>query len=171
MKKIQFTLIELVWVVMITVVVIICLMLVARVSREKTRRANCGGNLKCIGLAMLGYSGDYGGTFLPIPEGNSFELLNEEHSNDLPNSKVYGCPSSPRLATLASQSNYWYVGSGIRDDVKNAKTVVLSYDMFGNHPTNNAWMNVLFVDGHVEGAKPDGKLGWNDNCHAVWPKR
>jgi prepilin-type processing-associated H-X9-DG protein len=54
---------------------------------------------------------------------------------------------------LASQSNYRYVGSVIKDDVKNFRNVVLSYDMFGNHP-KNPWMSILYADGHVSGDKP-----------------
>jgi prepilin-type processing-associated H-X9-DG protein len=131
--------------------------------RDHCRRATCGGNLKQMGLAMLGYSGDYSGFFPITPSGTNFELLDEYHTNELPNSKVYNCPKSSKPKTcLASKSDYWYIGSGLRDDNSDSTTTRLAFDQSGNHPKNE-WMNVLFIDGHVQGAIPDSSLGWNDN--------
>jgi prepilin-type processing-associated H-X9-DG protein len=55
--------------------------------------------------------------------------------------------------TLGRDAAYRYIGSGLKDDNKTATAVSLAYDQSGNHP-NNEWCNALFVDGHVEGAKP-----------------
>lgn len=152
---------------LIGVIVLIAAMIVPVIIRSREKpvngRSRCGGNLKQFGLALLGYSGDYDGFFPITPIGNSFELLDENHTNDLPNSKVYNCPSSKKKQTrLAANSDYWYVGSGLRDDNTDSTTTRLAFDQFGNHPKNE-WMNTLFIDGHVQGAKPDGSLGWNDN--------
>jgi prepilin-type processing-associated H-X9-DG protein len=171
MKK-KFTLLELIALVFIVGIVaafIYPLLFHYNRPREKPRRAHCAGNLKQIGMAMLGYSGDYGGTFPLTPVGNSFEILDENHTNELPSSKVYDCPSQGDYAGLSTNSDYWYLGSGVRDDAKDAEHVMLAYDMFGNHP-KNAWMNMLYADGHVDGGKPDPKKGLFDNTHAVRPK-
>ena len=170
MKK-KFTLLELIGLVAVLGLLVVIFMpcFFHGRSREKARRANCGGNLKQVGLAMLGYSGDYDGFFPNTPNGNSFVLLDENHTNDLPNSRVYDCPSQGNYTELSTNSDYWYVGSGVRDDAKDAEHVMLAYDMFGNHPKNE-WVNVLYIDGHVGGGKPDPKKGLFDNTHAVRPK-
>ena len=162
MKKKRFTLGELI--IVLAILVILALMvsmyLPDRYRHEKRRRVNCNANLKQIGLALLMYSGDANGYFILTPNGNNFEPLNQmELLND---SKVFGCPSSIDIAITARSSTYRYGGSGIRDDNTEATTTTLATDRSGNHPAN-LWINVLFVDGHVEGSKPDGKRTWNSN--------
>ena len=45
-----------------------------------------------------------------------------------------------------------YFGYGIRDDNSQASSVVIAADKDDNHPSGE-WINVMFVDGHVEGAR------------------
>ena len=155
---IKFTLTELLVVIGIVTVLAAMLVPVLAKAREKARRVNCAGNLKCMGLAMLMYSGENSGYFMITPPGNNFEPLNT--GSILNDGKIYGCPSATVLATVASRSNYRYVGSGLSDSEPLAPIARVAYDTSGNHP-DNRWMNCLFVDGHVEGAKPDDSKDWN----------
>jgi prepilin-type N-terminal cleavage/methylation domain-containing protein/prepilin-type processing-associated H-X9-DG protein len=163
MRSRGFTLVEML--IVITLIVLLAGMLVPVLSkaREKARRVNCAGNMKCKGLALLMYSGDNGG-FLPVLTArgtNHFEPLNIQDVSD--DGKSYACPSASQSLTMARNSNYRYRGSGYKDDDEFATSITIAYDRSGNHP-DNQWMNALFLDGHAEGAKPDGNKqpnGWN----------
>lgn len=117
-------------------------------AREKARRANCSGNLKQMGVACLMYSGDYSGYFP-----TTFDTL--DSTGYMMASSVYRCPAASDYSpgpTLPSQGNYMYFGSGLRDDNAQASSVVLVADKDDNHP-GGEWINVLFIDGHVEGTR------------------
>lgn len=126
-------------------------------------RVDCAGNLKQIGLALLMYSGDNLGYFpTTAPNwGNDFgNVASKGHI--APEGKVWACPSATVKRTHVYDSNYIYIGSGIKDSNTKATGTTIAFDASGNHP-GNAWMNAVFIDGHVEGSRPDGSKGWNLN--------
>ena len=148
-------------------------------GREKPRRVNCAGNLKQIGLATLMYSGDYAGYYMNVNPRGLGHSQNPRTGNWQPlgviqyvadtDSKVWACPSVTVDRSDCSSSNYQYIGSGLKDDNDAATAVAMGFDASGNHP-DNQWANALFLDGHVEGAKPDGTKGWNNNSpRPAWP--
>ena len=123
-------------------------------NRMSSRRRNSAGNLKQMGLALLGYSGDYGG-FYPMLDGAA-GLNKLIETNDLPNSRVYINPRDARRVKAFDQKAKWltektcsyaYVGSGLRDDNMDSTTVPLAWEK----PTGDTWCNVLFLDCHVDG--------------------
>ncbi|RMD76597.1 MAG: type II secretion system protein [Lentisphaerae bacterium] len=157
-RRLPFTLIELLVVIAIISLLASMLLPVLGRTREKARRANCMANLKQIGTSLLMYSDEQQGFFPDTPVGRNFEPLNT--MGYLHDGLVYGCPSRVNIATLARSSNYEYGGSGLKDDNISSTTITMAVDASGNHPRHE-WVNALFLDGHVEGAKPDGSKGWN----------
>jgi len=131
-------------------------------AREKARRVNCAGNLKQIGLALMMYAVDNDGT-LPTTANGGVDFGTVADAGYItPSGKVWACPSAWQQGLSVHNSNYTYVGSGLKVSNPNAPNVVIAYEASGNHP-GNSWMNALFIDGHVEGARPDGSKGWNKN--------
>ena len=163
----RITLMEVAFIVMVIIILAALLVPILGKAREKARRVNCAGNLKSLGLALLMYSGDNGGPMPTDPSGyaggyfpntvpryvNSFgNVASEGYITS--DGKVWACPSAIRQRTTVANSNYIYIGSGLKDDNDRATGTSIAHDASRNHP-GNAWMNKLFIDGHVEGARPD----------------
>ena len=174
----RFGLVELLCVVAVLAVLAAILLPVLSKPCEKARRVNCAGNLKQIGLAALMYSGDYNHYFMNVnpwgygdtnrpPTGNWQPLGRIQYVADT-DSKVWACPQARIERSDCDSSNYLYYGSGLKDDNDMATATVIGFDASGNHK-NDEWMNALFIDGHAEGAKPDGTKGWNRNTRPPLP--
>jgi prepilin-type processing-associated H-X9-DG protein len=120
-------------------------------SRETANRAKCLRNLKVIGDAIYLYANENHGLYPP-----NFEalMLSQDIFSDL-----FICPSSnddhatgdtleQRAANLSKgHCSYIYLGAG-KNVNKTPANLVLAYEPLTNH--NQAGMNVLFADTHVE---------------------
>lgn len=125
-----------------------------RAARERMYQINRAGNLKTIGLALLMYSGEFSGQFP--------ESLGPLNVNDyLVDGKVYGCPSQVSLTTTASSSSYIYLGKGALDWCAAKQHHVIAYCQHGR-----SWTNIVFVDGHVEGA-PGTYTAWKQRENLI----
>ncbi len=118
----------------------------------KSRRINCAGNLKQVGLAMRMYSGDNDEVFPP----DLYTLVEGDYLTAV---KVYQCPSvhyersrreqrrrTEDITRATFKTDYVYF-TGLRESADDT-TVPLACDRATNH---NKYGNVLFADGHVKG--------------------
>ena len=134
----RFTLIELLVVVAIIGILAAMLLPVLSKARERARRVSCASNLKQIGLAAIMYSGDKKGSF---PEADTDTTGYESLQLLIAHSyMVYGdvfmCPSTGNpmndsLATGAmadTDTDYQYVGVGLRDNNAKPTTTILAVD-------------------------------------------
>lgn len=137
---------------MVIIVLMTILIPVVAKSRENSRRSRCAANLKQIGLALFMYAQDNNAYFPVVGKGNDLGPLAGFNVMEI-SSPVYSCPSSSVACTLAVKTSYKYQGSGLKDDNATPFGISMIYDSSGNHPRNK-WMNVLFLDAHVEGAEP-----------------
>lgn len=123
----------------------------AKGARSRAREVACMANLRQIGLSLLTYASDNGEHFPTSATCGGSDFGSIAKGNYItPGGGVWACPSATVRRAAVDNSNYIYMGSGIRDDNRNAAKVVIACDAAGNHPESNK-ISVLFADGHVEG--------------------
>lgn len=119
-------------------------------AREKARRVTCSSQLKSIGLTLKQYAMDYNDYF---PDKSGFAGLKQLVDNGyLSDPQFFQCPS----CDVCRDTAYVYLG-GSREPSSDATApdnTILAFDMPGNH---DGYINVLFLDGHVEGVKTNAK--------------
>lgn len=137
-------------------------------SRVKARRVNSAGNLKQLSLALLMYSGDHDGDFPKEDGAAGFQELVEK--NYIRAGKVFIDPrdeqrQEPSGSVTADTTSYIYIGGGLRDDHSNATSMPTMIEK----PGSDNWVNIAFIDGHVEGFE----LTYNSLSEAVeaWIER
>ena len=142
-------------------------------AREKAKRISCASNLKQIGLALKQYSMDYDDKF---PEANGAAGLEVLRKNDyLTDTKVYVCPSSslqagkPGTPLTETTVSYIYLG-GLTE--KDSPDMPIAFDKPGNHKD---YINVLFLDGHVQGfpirgATPEKVIDYVNSIYKYKPE-
>jgi len=177
-----FSLIELLIVVGILAILVTMLMVVLQQSREKSLQSRCAAQVRNLGLFLFMYTNDYGGYFPNLrpreagPEGltaGNWQPLGTLQYVSTDDGNQWACPSTKEPRSSVENSNYRYIGSGRMDDDPSPSLVTIGYDASGNHP-GNRWMNALFIDGHVDGARPDGTrrvvylIPGGGNNHSVW---
>lgn len=158
LKLLRFTLIELLMVIVVMVILAALLLPALMMARERGRRADCISHLKQIGQSLSQYATENVDHFPPY-SGDNLEPLNEQ--GYLYNGDVYGCPSAASGTTLCEASDYVYLLGGMTDRLESSQRLSGAYDKPFNHPQNQ-WMNVLYMDGHVEGGEPGGRPDFNN---------
>ncbi len=118
-------------------------------AREKARRISCASNLKQIGLALKQYSIDHKDTY-PLQDGVAGlnVLVKDQYLTDF---KVFTCPSSKEIPAVSGfmtedHCSYVYLGGFTEND---DPVTPVAFDKVENHAKK--FVNVLFLDGHVEG--------------------
>lgn len=183
-----FTLIELLVVIAIIAIISSMVLPALSKSRERARRIKCASNLKQIGLAFLSYSSDFDGFFGDITKTTGAHLNDLGYLKD---GEVWACPSA-QIKAIIAPGNYWstayrwkddgtivdadwvyaregnraYSGFSLVNTVVDTSKARLANDAAEYH--TDTYFNILFVDGHVEGALikndvpgviyPDGSL-------------
>lgn len=118
-------------------------------SREQAMRVACMTYLKQIGTAIEMYKADNN----KMPP-----TLGDLVSKGIMTAQVMSCPKSGKVPPpgmnpeqaakwVNDNTDYVYLGEGLKKDMKGIAQVVIVHERPGNHPQG---VNVLFGDGHVE---------------------
>lgn len=131
--------------------VVLSLLLPAILSaRERSVRISCANNLKCVGFGIKMYAGDHENAYPDRLSKISRYLAHQ--------SVLFCCPSSGNesgtFETVDEWTDYAYI-SGLNET--NAPSEILMYCHPKNHEGKGA--NILFLDGHVEWFRSEGKTG------------
>ncbi len=134
-------------------------------AREKARRVSCMSNLKQIGLALKMYAMDHKDQY---PEANNDAglqvLIAEQYLTD---PSIFRCPSTPKNSGMS----YYYIGG--YTEGKDSPNLPQAFDKPGNH---KGYVNVLFLDGHVERvniqnySKPEDVINFLAQTHKYSPE-
>ena len=108
-----------------------------------TRRVNCAGNLKQLGLYLIIYAADNQDW---LPPNDDFAVIEREHYL-----KLDGVARCPRAKRTEAASDYLYRGGGLQALGDQVTTTIIMHDRVGNH--GDGWVNLCFLDGHVKGER------------------
>ena len=112
-------------------------------EREFAYGMGRAGDMKQLGLAFLGYSGDHGGDF---PRD-----LWDIYPGEIDSPRMLANPADMSFdpTDMGIFERYHYFGAGLRDDVVDCTTRPLLVYPFRNGRDGPYNMTVLYVDGHV----------------------
>lgn len=120
-------------------------------ARERAQQAACANNLRQIAMAAIMYANDNKGQYPPdLAALAQYDLT----------VRVFACPSRKRADLpdkadpkavaewIRRNSDYVYIGAGLRESVRNPESTIIAHDKPGNHGKRG--VNAAFADGHVE---------------------
>lgn len=135
MRKNGFTLIEVLFVIVIFLAMAFALTPFVQMAKTRARKVACENNLRRINISLHNYATDNKDAFPP-----SLEALYPKYIDD---DRVFDCPSSTRRGTPADP-DYKY-----RPDLTEASDLkeVIVEDREGNHP--GGICNAVRIDGSI----------------------
>lgn len=109
-------------------------------DRLQALKLNCQSNLRQMGIAIKTYQNDYNQAFPP-----KLSVLQPKYINNM---NIFKCPASTSRVSSAASSDYGFNKTLPKTATPDSP---MAADRDGTHPLPNKF-NVLFVDGHADGA-------------------
>lgn len=141
-KSKSFTLLELLVVIAIIALLASILLPALKKAKDKVSTAQCGNNLRQLGIAMQSYLGDFDGYYVPYRIGSESTGYNWAHAmasnNYVTNNRIYFCPLAPYYFTTYSLPDY-------QDSAVKRPTAMWAYSWI------NYGYNAAFIGGNIAG--------------------